>query len=409
MANLRILYNNVADSATITASTTASGFAGSNMQNAQKTSVHRSTGNTVTYTLTWSSLQAINGIALPATNLKNNDSITVEIFPTYVGIPIDYSVPVSVSVYLQRYYGVEGNVFGFNVKTIGIPTNTILWWNIDFANSTASAEDFEEILNGTTLTTTNGAFAIVEDYVENITGVGLGSFQIKTKQDSTAETLENFRVTIRTGSVSGPIIATTNFSQIYDSTPSPVPSIVINNTACLNRNMLLQNGVTSSDYTQFGFGGATKTSLWFDTTYYTPQIKITLNSSTSGNTFIDCARIVCGEYWEPTRQVDKGIELGFTDQSEIITTRSGNTYVDRKPITETMSFQLQYLGERDRQQFMKIMRSWGSTGLVYVCVFPDNTNPELTQAYSIYGRLQANALQYQFFNYYSSSVQLTSW
>ena len=272
MANLRILYNNVADQATITASTTASGFAASNLQNAQKTSVHRSTGTTVTYTVTWTSDQTINGIALPATNLTGNDTIQVTLY-----------------------------------------------------NSSAA------------------------------------------------------------------VLATSGST-----------------TACLSRSTLLQSGATTTDYTQFSFGGATKTSVWFTTLYTTVRsLTIALTSNTVSQ--IDCARIVCGQYWEPTRQVDKGIELGFTDQSEVITTRSGNTYVDRKPITENMNFQLQYLGEADRQQFMKIMRSWGSTGLVYVCVFSDNTNPELTQAYSIYGRLQANALQYQFFNYYSSSVQLNSW
>ena len=272
MANLRILYNNVADSATITASTTASGFAASNMQNAQKTSVHRSTGTSVTYTVTWASDQTISGIVLPATNLTGSDTIAVTLY--------------------------------------------------------------------------NSSSAVL--------------------------------------ATSGTV------------------------TACLGRSTLLQTGATTTDYTQFSFGGATKTSVWFTTAYTTVRsLSITLTSSTVSQ--IDCARIICGQYWEPTRQVDKGIELGFTDQSEVITTRSGNTYVDRKPIVQTMNFQLQYLVEADRQQFMKIMRSWGSTGLVYVCVFPDNTNPELTQAYSIYGRLQANALQYQFFNYYSSSVQLNSW
>lgn len=270
--NLRILYNNVADLATITASTTASGFAASNMQNAQKTSVHRSAGTIVTYTVTWTSDQAINGIALPATNLTGNDTIQVTLF-----------------------------------------------------NSSAAV-----------LTTLNST------------------------------------------------------------------------TACLGRSTLLQSGATTTDYTQFAFGGATKTSIWFTTLYTTVRsLTITLTSSTVSQ--IDCARIVCGQYWEPGRQVDKGIELGFTDQSDVITTRSGNTYVDRKPITETMNFQLQYLSDTDRAQFMKIMRAWGNSGLIYICVFPDNTNPELTQAYSIYGRNQSNTLQYQVYNFYSSSTQITSW
>jgi hypothetical protein len=273
MANLRILYNNVADSATITASTTASGFAASNVQNAQKTSVHRSTGGSVVYTLTWTTAQAINGIALPATNLKGNDTILVQLYT--------------------------------------------------------------------------------------------------------------------------------------ESTDVTAVASVASTTACLGRSVLLQSGATSTDYTQFSFGGATKTSVWFSTTYNVKKVLISLTSIAGSQ--IDCARIVCGEYWEPGRQVDKGIELGFTDQSEVITTRSGNTYVDRKPIVETMNFQLQYLSDADRTTFMKIMRAWGVGGLIYICVFPDNTNPELTQAYSIYGRNQTNTLQYQVYNFYGSSPQITSW
>jgi hypothetical protein len=176
----------------------------------------------------------------------------------------------------------------------------------------------------------------------------------------------------------------------------------------LNRSPLLQTGATTTDYTQFSFGGATKTSIWF-TTLYTTVRSLTITLTSTSVSQIDCARIICGQYWEPTRQVDKGIELGFSDQSEIITTRSGNTYVDRKPIIETMNFQLQYLSDADRTVFMKIMRAWGVGGLIYICVFPDNTNPEITQAYSIYGRNQTNTLQYQVYNFYGSSPQITSW
>jgi hypothetical protein len=274
MANLRIIYNNVADLATITASTTASGsgFAADNMKNAQKTSVHRSTGATVTYSLIWISDQIINSIALPATNLTGNDTIAVT---------------------------------------------------------------------------------------------------------------------------------------LYDASSSVVASSGTV-TACLSRSVLLQTGAKTTDYTQFSFGGATKTSVWFNNTYANiRRVDILLTSTNVSQ--IDCARIICGNYWEPTRQVDKGIELGFTDQSDITTTRSGNTYVDRKPIVETMNFQLQYLSDPDRATFMKIMRAWGSSGLIYICIFPDNTNPEITQAYSIYGRNQGNTLQYQVYNFYGNSSQITSW
>ena len=276
MANLRIIYNNVADSATITASTTASGLA-SNMQNTQKTSVHCSSStSTVTYTLTWSTAQNINCIALPATNLVAGDLITVKLYTTAVS------------------------------------------------------------------------------------------------------------------DVAGPITQ------------------LIEQQACTGRSILLQNGNTTSTSADFGFGGATKTSLWFSNTYSIRAMEIILTRVNIAQT-IDCARIICGTYWEPSRQVTKGIDIGTEDQSEIITTRSGNTYVDRKTISDTMSFNLDYINDLDRKTFLQLLRSWGKNGLIYVCLFPDNTNTEYTQAYSIYGRLQNNSLRYEYLGYYNTSIQLTSW
>jgi len=276
MANLRIIYNNVADSATISASTTASGSA-ANMKNDQKTSAHRSSStSTVTYTLTWSTAQAINCVALPATNLVDGDLITVKLYET---------------------------------------------------------------------STTDAA---------------------------------------------GPI------AQLIDQ------------PACAGRVMLLQKGNTTSTSADFGYGGATKTSIWFTQTYQAKALEITLTRSSLVQQ-IDCARIICGQYWETSRQVTKGIDVGIEDQSEVITTRSGNTYVDKKTISDTLSFNLDYINDVDRKTFLQLLRSWGKNGLIYVCLFPDNTNTEYTQAYSIYGRLQNTSLRYEYLGYYNTSIQLTSW
>lgn len=271
MANLRILYNNVADTATIAASNTAVGFNIDNVKNNKKTSIHRSTANTVVYTLTWATTQKINGVALPATNLESGATIRVQVY---------------------------------------------------------SATD------------------------------------------------------------SNQLISDTNATQ-----------------ACKDRDILIYDSTSAPSYIDFAFGGATKTSVWFNSLLSTRKIVITVVNTA----VVDCARIVCGQYWESTRQVSNGITLGYQDSSEIITTRSGNTYADRKPITETMSFSLEYISDVDRQELQKIFRSWGMNALLYICVFPDNTNPDTTQNYSIYGRNTTTSLQYMFHSLYSTSLDITSW
>lgn len=80
MANMRIIYDNVADLSTITASTTTGSLTASNMQNEYKTKVHRSTGTSVTYTLTWTNAQSIGGVGLPATNLSTTATVRVRLY-----------------------------------------------------------------------------------------------------------------------------------------------------------------------------------------------------------------------------------------------------------------------------------------------------------------------------------------
>lgn len=265
---MRIIYDNAIDRATtITASSTATGFSASNLRNNLKSSVHRSTSSSVTYTATWSTGETISGIALPATNLLAGD-------------------------------------------TIGIS------------------------LNGGVTTTVQ---------------------------------------------------------------------------ACGNRTVLLLDGTTTPTYQHFGFGGATKTSFWYET----PQTGITSLAITltrvGRSTAIDCSKIVCGNYWQSSRMPSNGILLGSDDNSEITATRTGNLYIDRRYLTETMSFSLQYIDDTDRQNLLNIFRTWGTSGFVYVCVFPDNANPEITQSYSIYGRSTSNQLEYALHSLYNSSLNIAGW
>lgn len=82
MANMRIIYDDKAISATITASTTTGSLTASNMLNDYKGKVHRSTGTSVTYTLTWAQAQSIGGVGLPATNLTSTSTIRVRLYTT---------------------------------------------------------------------------------------------------------------------------------------------------------------------------------------------------------------------------------------------------------------------------------------------------------------------------------------
>ncbi len=81
MANLRIIHRNDADQATtLTASTTSGALAASLMQTDLKGQAHRSTGTSVTYTLTWTGGVTLGAVALPATNLSAAATMRVRLY-----------------------------------------------------------------------------------------------------------------------------------------------------------------------------------------------------------------------------------------------------------------------------------------------------------------------------------------
>lgn len=78
---MRIVYDNIADTATsITASTTSGTLVATNMLTDLKSQVHRSTGTSVKYTLTWATNQTVGCVVLPCTNLTATATMRVRLY-----------------------------------------------------------------------------------------------------------------------------------------------------------------------------------------------------------------------------------------------------------------------------------------------------------------------------------------
>jgi hypothetical protein len=78
--NLRIIYDNVIDSALLSASSAASGLPATNLQRDAKGLVWRSTSTTATLTATWSTAQTLSGVVLPFCNLSASATIRVRVY-----------------------------------------------------------------------------------------------------------------------------------------------------------------------------------------------------------------------------------------------------------------------------------------------------------------------------------------
>lgn len=130
MANMRIIYDDKCASATITASTTAGSLTASNMQNDYKGQVHRSTGTSVSYTITWTQAQSISGIGLPCTNLSNTSTIRVRLYTTTgSATPIADSGTIAASGAQSTQISNWSNPLNANSFAYGMATKTAVWFD----------------------------------------------------------------------------------------------------------------------------------------------------------------------------------------------------------------------------------------------------------------------------------------
>lgn len=97
----------------------------------------------------------------------------------------------------------------WRVDTVCVSDGTTLYWTIG-PGSTADSNDFINAISG-------GSFTINSN---------TGYFQLTTKSDNVTEGTEYIQVQIRTGSVSGPVITTSDFTLISDTSVSPTATPV---------------------------------------------------------------------------------------------------------------------------------------------------------------------------------------
>jgi len=122
---------------------------------------------------------------------------------------------------------------------------------------------------------------------------------------------------------------------------------------------------------------------------------------------VKVARILVGNYWTPKFNVGFGMSVSHEDTSTSERLQSGDLYTSIGPANKTLQFNLDYLTDSDKFQFLDIIRSVGSSKFFFVSLFPGSEDKEREQMYSCYGKLSsASAVAYQQYTRYASSIQM---
>lgn len=159
----------------------------------------------------------------------------------------------------------------------------------------------------------------------------------------------------------------------------------------------------------FAYGGVAKTTVWFTNQQLIKSCRIILTDINNSVGYIDCARLVIGNYWEPEHTLERGFEFGTVDMSTTSRADSGTLIADRGIVYESISFNFAILSDSDRSKLSQILRKLGTHRNFLLSAMPDDSSSAAKQDLIIYGKRVNSMFSNQVYGYYKHSMQIVGW
>lgn len=159
----------------------------------------------------------------------------------------------------------------------------------------------------------------------------------------------------------------------------------------------------------FPDGYMAKSALWLPQVVAASKLVISLRDDYIEAGYIDCARIVAGNYWQPTYNAAYGAQTAIVDTTSASRTDAGDVVTDRGTKHDTMTLDLSVLLPPDRARMQKLMRSNGASRPVFISAVSTSGDPLMVQDWIIYGRRQNSALTYASYGIHSNQLQIEGW
>jgi hypothetical protein len=128
--NLRIIYDNVIDSATLTATSAAAGLPVTNLQLEQKGFVWRATSTSATITAVWDTSKTLNSVVLPFCNLTASATINIKVYTNAADVTPALDVTASAGAYVTTdLWGGSAAPSGVNAYSFGGGSYARRWFS----------------------------------------------------------------------------------------------------------------------------------------------------------------------------------------------------------------------------------------------------------------------------------------
>ena len=165
-------------------------------------------------------------------------------------------------------------------------------------------------------------------------------------------------------------------------------------------------GATALAVNAFSFGGGAYARAWFPRK---TARHFVIDLADPGNPagYIECSRLVMGNYWEPDVNASYGASVTPVDTSTQYRKGSGEQGVEAGSAYRKLTLALEHMTPLDRASVWRLVRGSGKRRPILVSLFPDNGDPELEQTHQLYGRLSdLAAISTPYFETYATSLDI---
>ena len=444
MPNLRIIFNNAADCATINASSSVGALVPDNLKNDLKSVVWRSStaaaGTTPSARIdaTWSAPELIAGVALAYSNLTPQAQMRVrgtgEAAATNImaysstfgdsswnkaamnlaggitapdgGTGATAATATGADPYMHRGVSLAPGTYTLSVylKGVGVTVGKapLIWvWNQANLAGMSSTSDGRALTNGwvrysAVLTVATGGTYQFRFDLPDAANVGdvvhVWGAQLEAGARATSYYPTGAAAATRPAGYM-------DDWQSYDldsgwMIPCPVPTD--QPAAALGAN-------------SFAYGGSGHARAWLATPAAVRALRIEITDAGNPGGYIEAARLVCGGYWEPAYNPDYGASMQPVDASKNFRNDAGDLMSDVGTRSDKLSISMSWLKPPDRAALLRILRGNGITRPVFASLFPNHADAALEQDHQILGKLiETPAMSLPSYNMAAATLQIES-
>jgi hypothetical protein len=131
---------------------------------------------------------------------------------------------------------------------------------------------------------------------------------------------------------------------------------------------------------------------------------ITLTDTDNPSGYIECGRLISGNYWESGLNADWNPTWTMQDSSKHERSDAGDLITNVGQRNKKITFSLSNLSVADRNEMMNILRGNGMPGPLFFSMFPQSSDPVQEQQYEAYCKLSSiGAVNFPNYAFFSSS------